>query len=78
MSDDFGWGITQKGRDFLARIIKIPNYVVIFRDEIMPTDHEGWIGCEELPRPIGIDEVTDRVKRDREYYREQKREAIHA
>lgn len=78
LNEETGWRITQKGRDFLAGNIKIPNYVVIFKDQLMPPDHEGWIGCEQLPRPIGIDEVTDRVKRDREYYREQKREAIHA
>lgn len=78
LNEETGWRITQKGRDFLVGNIKIPNYVVIFKDQLMPPDHEGWIGCEQLPRPIGIDEVTDRVKRDREYYREQKREAIHA
>ncbi len=77
MEEGVGWGITQKGREFFGGRIKIPNYVVIFRDEIMPTDHEGWMGCEQLPRPIGVDEVADRVKRDRAYYREQKSEAIH-
>ena len=73
-----GWWITQRGRDFIEGRIKIPNYVAIFKDELMPPDHEGWIGCEQLPRPIGVDEVVDRVKRDRAFYREQKREAIHA
>ena len=77
MEEWTGWGITQKGREFFEGRIKIPNYVVIFKDEIMPVDHEGWIGCEQLPRAIAVDEVADRVKRDRAYYREQKAEAIH-